>query len=71
MELFLDAVLDDPRLDVGASPPIGVILNEKDIVDESKEMRRKRSGVDWRGRCEEIWREEKRGRLWEGGDLSV
>ena len=46
MELFLDAVLDDPRLDVGASPPIGVILNEKDIVDESKEMRRKRSGVD-------------------------
>ena len=51
MELFLDPVLDDPRLDVaGASPPIGVMLNENDIVDESKGMRKKRSDVDWRGR---------------------
>lgn len=38
IELFLDAVLDDPRLGKAVSPPRGVMWNEKDIVDEWKEM---------------------------------
>lgn len=40
IELFRDPVLVDPRLDEGPSPPRGVMWNEKDIVDESREIRR-------------------------------
>lgn len=70
MELFRDPLLNDaradPRLDAGilaASPPRGVMLNEKDMVDKSKEIDREGWAVCWRG----CGRRGKRG----GGNLSV
>lgn len=71
IELFRDATLDDPRLDprldpvpiLVASPPMGVMLNVKDMVDKSTEIDGEGWAVDW-GRC---GRRGKRG----GGSLSV
>lgn len=42
IELFRDAVLDDPRLGPMRPPPplMGVMLNEKDIVGGSKGTQR-------------------------------
>ena len=46
MELFLDPVLDDPRLGTpaGGAPLRGVRLNNAAIVDQLKEMRREKMG---------------------------